>query len=106
MKLSDNSYFESNKFLNIVYWEIKWKIRQQLYKEFIESDFAYLTYHEVLKCITHQKCKEALIENFGSVNAKYHTLDEIPLYKLIEKVTYDGMDEIQDCEQRKGDTNV
>ena len=41
---------------------------------------------EVLKELSHQQTKELLVESFGEENSRYHTLDEIPLYKLINKL--------------------
>ncbi len=45
----------------------------------------HLTYSEVYRKLDHQQIHELLVENFGETNSKYHTLDEIPLYKLIKK---------------------
>jgi hypothetical protein len=44
------------------------------------------TYPDMLKKLSHQQVKELLVENFGETNAKYHTLDEISLQKLITKI--------------------
>jgi hypothetical protein len=43
-------------------------------------------YREILKELTHKQIQELLIESFGAMHAKYLTLDEIPLYKLIAKI--------------------
>ena len=44
------------------------------------------TYREVLSMLSHQQTQELLKENFGEINARYHTLDEIPFYKLTQKL--------------------
>jgi hypothetical protein len=41
---------------------------------------------EVLTELSTAKVKELMIENFGKENARYHTLDEIPFFKLIAKL--------------------
>jgi hypothetical protein len=46
-----------------------------------------LTLLEVYNKLTHQQIIELMTESFGEKNRKYHTLDEIPLYKLINKVS-------------------
>jgi hypothetical protein len=44
-----------------------------------------MNFFEVLKCLTHNQLQELLTETFGA-NAKYCTVDEIPLYKLLAKI--------------------
>lgn len=44
------------------------------------------TYHNVLQMLTHQQIHELLVETFGGSRAKYYTLDEIPLNKLLAKL--------------------
>lgn len=45
-----------------------------------------MKYADVLKELTTKQVKELIVENFGEENSRYHTLDEIPLYKLIAKL--------------------
>jgi hypothetical protein len=45
------------------------------------------TYLDVLKMLTHQQTQELLKETFGEKNARYHTLDEISLNRLIAKLS-------------------
>jgi hypothetical protein len=45
-----------------------------------------LNLKEVYHKLSHQQIKELLAENFGEINSRYHTLDEIPFYKLLKKV--------------------
>ena len=42
--------------------------------------------HKVLANLTSQQCKALLVKTFGEKNAKYHTLDEIPLNRLIAEI--------------------
>ena len=44
-----------------------------------------LTWKEVYPKFSHQQIKELLIDSFGEKEAKFHTLDEIPFCKLINK---------------------
>lgn len=46
-----------------------------------------MKFFEVLKELSTIQVKELMIENFGVENSRYHTLDEIPFYKLLNKVT-------------------
>jgi hypothetical protein len=48
------------------------------------------TYREILEKLSHIQIQELLIENFGETHARYHTLDEIPFYKLIKKASFGG----------------
>jgi ribosomal protein L37AE/L43A len=41
---------------------------------------------DILKELIIEQTKELLTENFGTVNSRYHTTDEIPFYKLIAKI--------------------
>lgn len=43
-------------------------------------------YRQVLHQLSHQQIQELLKENFGEENSRYHTLDELPLYKLEAKL--------------------
>jgi hypothetical protein len=45
------------------------------------------TFFEVLDRLTTAQTQELLKETFGEKNARYHTLDEIPLNKLIAKLS-------------------
>lgn len=45
-----------------------------------------MLYIEVLKELSTQQVSNLLVENFGKENSRYHTLDEIPFYKLIAKL--------------------
>lgn len=45
-----------------------------------------LTLLEVYNKLTQKQIIELMTENFGERNAKYHTLDEIPFYKLTNKL--------------------
>ena len=45
-----------------------------------------MIYREVLQELSYQQIRELLKENFGEENARYHTLDEIPLERLITKI--------------------
>lgn len=45
-----------------------------------------LTLLEVYNKLTHRQVIELMTENFGEENRRYHTLDEIPYYKLLKKV--------------------
>lgn len=48
-----------------------------------------MRYVEVLKELQHEQVKELMVESFGTENSRYHTLDEIPLYKLEVKLKKD-----------------
>ena len=54
------------------------------------NEGAYVTWmptcFEVYSKLARPQIQELLRESFGETNAKYHTLDEIPLCKLIAKV--------------------
>ena len=54
------------------------------------NEGAYVTWQptelEVLSKLSHRQLQELLLASFGEKNAKYHTLDEIPLYILQRKV--------------------
>jgi hypothetical protein len=45
-----------------------------------------LTLLEVYNKLTHLQIIELMTETFGEKDSKYHTLDEIPFYKLLKKV--------------------
>jgi predicted RNA-binding Zn-ribbon protein involved in translation (DUF1610 family) len=45
-----------------------------------------MNYFDIYKELTHKQTQELLKENFGTENSRYHTLDEIPLCRLLEKV--------------------
>lgn len=42
---------------------------------------------EVLKELSTTQVKELMTKNFGEENSRYHTLDEIPFQKLIDKLS-------------------
>ena len=49
-----------------------------------------LTVQEVYDKLSSQQIKELLVETFGEKNAKYYTLDEVPFYKLMNKLSVVG----------------
>ncbi len=52
-------------------------------------------YRTVLSKLTTQQIRDLLVENFGESHAKYHTLDEIQLSKLIAKLPPDAVKELE-----------
>jgi hypothetical protein len=41
---------------------------------------------DVLAELSTAQVRDLMVENFGEENSRYHTLDEIPFYKLIAKI--------------------
>jgi hypothetical protein len=45
-----------------------------------------MIFAQVIAELTHKQIKEIMLESFGPRNAIYHTLDEVPFQKLINKI--------------------